>query len=74
MQVSDIVADERDFKQVYDPGHPDADEKGLVLMPNVNPVEEMANLVTASRSYEANLAALQTARQLATKSMEIGAK
>jgi len=74
VQVSDIVPDQRDFKQVYDPGHPDADEKGVVLMPNINPVEEMANLINASRSYEANLAALQTARQLATKSMEIGAK
>ncbi len=43
-------------------------------MPNINPVEEMANLMNASRSYEANLAALQTARQLALKSMDIGAK
>jgi len=74
VQVSDIVSDNRDFRQVYDPSHPDADEKGIVLMPNINPVEEMANLVNASRSYEANLAALQTARQLATKTMEIGAK
>jgi len=74
VQVSDIVSDNRDFRQVYDPSHPDADEKGIVLMPNINPVEEMANLITASRSYEANLAALQTAKQLANKSMEIGAK
>ena len=63
---------ERDFKQLYDPGNPDADEKGIVLMPNINPVEEMANLINASRSYEANLAALQTAKQLAMKSMDIG--
>jgi flagellar basal-body rod protein FlgC len=74
VQVVDIVSDKRDFKQIYDPGNPDADEKGIVLMPNINPVEEMANLVNASRSYEANLAALQTARQLALKTMEIGAK
>ncbi len=74
VQVTDIVSDQRDFKQVYDPGNPDADAKGIVLMPNINPVEEMANLITASRSYEANLAALQTSRQLALKSMEIGAK
>lgn len=74
VQVVDIVSDQRDFKQIYDPGNPDADEKGIVLMPNINPVEEMANLVNASRSYEANLAALQTARQLALKTMEIGAK
>ncbi|MGA2403645.1 MAG: flagellar basal body rod protein FlgC [Syntrophobacteraceae bacterium] len=74
VRVSDIVPDQRDFKQVYDPGHPDANAKGLVLLPNINPVEEMANLMNASRSYEANLAALQTARQLALKSMDIGAK
>jgi flagellar basal-body rod protein FlgC len=74
VQVVDIVSDQRDFKQVYDPGSPDADEKGIVLMPNINPIEEMANLVNASRSYEANLAALQTSRQLAMKSMEIGSK
>jgi flagellar basal-body rod protein FlgC len=74
VQVVDIVSDQRDFKQIYDPGNPDADEKGIVLMPNINPVEEMANLVNASRSYEANLAALQTAKQLALKTMEIGAK
>jgi flagellar basal-body rod protein FlgC len=74
VEVADIVPDRRDFKQVYDPGNPDADEKGIVLMPNINPVEEMANLVNASRSYEANLAALQTAKQLAVKSIDIGAK
>ena len=74
VQVSDIVSDNRDFREVYDPGHPDADAKGIVRLPNINPVEEMANLLNASRSYEANLAALQTARQLALKSMEIGAK
>jgi flagellar basal-body rod protein FlgC len=74
VKVSDVIADGRELKQVYDPGNPDADAKGIVLMPNINPVEEMANLVTASRSYEANLAALQTAKQLALKSLEIGAK
>jgi flagellar basal-body rod protein FlgC len=74
VEVSDIVSDKRDFRQVYDPGHPDADAKGIVLMPNINPVEEMANLINASRSYEANLAALQNARQLALKAMDIGAK
>ncbi len=74
VKVSDIVSDNRDFREVYDPGHPDADGKGIVRLPNINPVEEMANLLNASRSYEANLAALQTSRQLALKSMEIGAK
>lgn len=74
VKVDDIVPDRRDFKEVYQPGHPDADSKGLVRFPNINPVEEMANLVNASRSYEANLAALQTAKQLTIKAIEIGGK
>ncbi len=74
VEVADIVPDKREFRQVYDPSHPDADANGMVLMPNINPVEEMANLVNASRSYEANLAALQTAKQLAMKSIDIGSK
>lgn len=72
VQVADIVSDGRDFRQVYDPGHPDADAQGIVLMPNISPVEEMANLVDATRSYEANLAALNTSKQLALKALEIG--
>jgi flagellar basal-body rod protein FlgC len=74
VQVADVVPDGRDFKQVYDPGNPDANADGIVLMPNINQVEEMANLVNASRSYEANLAALQTVKQLSLKAIEIGAK
>jgi len=72
VHVADIVSDGRDFKEVYNPGHPDADDRGIVRMPNINPVEEMANLLIASRSYEANLAALNTARQLAVKAIDIG--
>lgn len=72
VSVTDIVSDGRDFREVYDPSHPDANENGIVLMPNINSVEEMANLVNASRSYEANLAALNMAKQLAMKAMEIG--
>jgi flagellar basal-body rod protein FlgC len=72
VSVTDIVSDGRDFREVYDPSHPDANENGIVLMPNINSVEEMANLVNASRSYEANLAALNMAKQLALKAMEIG--
>ncbi|MHC1726141.1 MAG: flagellar basal body rod protein FlgC [Syntrophobacteraceae bacterium] len=74
VQVTDILPDKRDFKQVNDPGHPDANENGIVFMPNVNPIEEMANLVNASRSYEANLAALQTAKHLSLKAIDIGSK
>lgn len=74
VQVNDIVSDGANFKKVYDPGNPEADTNGYVLKPNINPIEEMANLVDASRSYEANLAALQTAKNLALKSLSIGAQ
>jgi flagellar basal-body rod protein FlgC len=72
VRVTNIVPDGRDFKQVYDPGHPDANKEGVVTMPNISSVEEMANMVVASRSYEANLAALNNAKQMALKAIEIG--
>jgi flagellar basal-body rod protein FlgC len=71
-RVVEIVPDGRAFKTIHDPSHPDADEQGIVRMPNINPVEEMANLMIATRSYEANLAALNTAKQMAMKAIEIG--
>jgi flagellar basal-body rod protein FlgC len=72
VRVADIVSDGRDFRQVYDPGHPDANANGIVAMPNISSVEEMTNLVIATRSYEANLTALQNAKQMALKAIEIG--
>ncbi len=72
VRVNAIVPDGRDFREVYDPGHPDADAQGVVKMPNINSVEEMVNLVMASRSFEANLAAMNTAKQLALRALEIG--
>ena len=72
VRVTDIVPDGRNFKEVYDPGHPDANQKGIVAMPNISAVEEMANMVVASRSYEANLAALNNAKQMALKAIDIG--
>ncbi len=72
VRVAGIVPDGREFKQVYDPGHPDANDKGVVSMPNISAVEEMANMVMASRSYEANLAALNNAKHMALKALEIG--
>jgi flagellar basal-body rod protein FlgC len=71
VSVADIIPDGRDFKQVYDPGHPDADEKGMVAMPNISPIEEMTNLVMASRAYEANLAALNNTKRMALKALDI---
>ncbi len=72
VEVSAVVPDGRDFKLVYDPNHPDADANGMVRLPNINPVEEMANMLNAARSYEANLAALNTAKTLALKALELG--
>lgn len=72
VEVAAVVPDGRAFKMVYDPNHPDADANGMVRMPNINPVEEMANMLNAARSYEANLAALNTAKTLALKALELG--
>jgi flagellar basal-body rod protein FlgC len=72
VRVAEIVPDGRSFKEVYDPGHPDANQNGIVTMPNVSSVEEMANMVIASRSYEANLAALNNAKQMALRAIDIG--
>lgn len=72
VQVQEIVEDTRAPRMVYNPGHPDANAEGYVAMPNVNPVEEMANMISASRSYEANVTALNSAKQMAQKALEIG--
>lgn len=71
VRVSQIRDDQRPLTQVYMPGHPEADEKGLVTLPNVNVVEEMVDMMTASRSFEANLQVLQSARQMFLQSMRI---
>jgi len=72
VKVADIVPDGRNFKEVYDPSHPDADARGMVKYPNINPVEEMANLMEASRAYEANLTVLDTTKQMVIKALELG--
>jgi flagellar basal-body rod protein FlgC len=72
VRVANIVSDKRDFRQVYDPGHPDADANGVLQMPNITAVEEMTNMVIATRTYEANLTALTNAKQMALKAIEIG--
>ncbi len=72
-QVVDVVADERPDQLIYDPGHPDADpETGLVAMPNVNLVEEMVDMISSSRSYEANVTAMSSTKSMALKALEIG--
>lgn len=66
-----IVADDTPLRRVYDPGHPDADAEGYVTMPNVDSVTEMVDLIDASRAYEANLTAMQTAKTAFTKTIEL---
>lgn len=72
VRVSAIVEDNSDFQMVYDPEHPDADENGYVRMPNVNIIEEMVNMISANRSYEANVTAINTNKSMALKALEIG--
>ena len=72
VEVTGIVEDESPFKKVYNPGHPEADEKGYVSMPNVDIVTEMINLISASRAYEANVTALNNSKNMAMKALEIG--
>ncbi len=72
VQVTAIREDERPGRMVYNPSHPQADENGMVEMPNVNPVQEMANMISAQRSYEANATAIASATQMANKALELG--
>lgn len=71
VDVMGIVDDPTPPRRVYDPGHPDADPQGYVLMPNVNVPMEMADLMTAARAYEANAVALQTLRRSLERALEI---
>ncbi len=71
VKVKEVINDPSPFKRVYDPGHPDADKDGYVNMPNVNTVVEMVNLINATRSYEANIAAIDAAKNMALKALDI---
>jgi flagellar basal-body rod protein FlgC len=71
VQVAGIVEDQTPPRRVYDPGHPDADAQGYVSMPNVNPVTEMVDLISSSRAYEANVTAMQSAKTLFSKTLEL---
>ncbi len=72
VQVSQIVEDTTPPTMVYDPGHPDADKNGYVAMPNVNVIEEMTNMMMATRAYEASVAAFNMSKGMVIKSFEIG--
>jgi flagellar basal-body rod protein FlgC len=71
-QVSRIQKDLRPGTAIYQPDHPDADSKGMVQMPNVNIYEEMADMIVASRTYEANVAVFKNGRTMALQALSIG--
>jgi flagellar basal-body rod protein FlgC len=72
VRVAKITPDTRPPRMIYEPGHPDADANGMVAMPDINIHEEMADLIASSRSYEANLAVVKNARQMALQTLSIG--
>jgi flagellar basal-body rod protein FlgC len=72
VKVLNIVEDKRKAISKYEPGHPEANEQGYVEMPNINVIEEMVNMMMASRSFEANIAAINASKKMAVKALEIG--
>jgi flagellar basal-body rod protein FlgC len=72
VQVVSIHDDNRPPLLKYDPHHPDADEEGYVSMPNIKVVEEMVNMISASRSYEANVTAIKSTKEMVNQALEIG--
>jgi flagellar basal-body rod protein FlgC len=71
VKVTKITPVAGDFKRVHDPSHPDADEQGYLYLPNVNLVQEMVQMLNANRGYEANAAAIKTAKDMALRALEI---
>jgi flagellar basal-body rod protein FlgC len=72
VKVSSIIEDSAPAKRVYEPGHPMADGEGFITQSNVNVVEEMVNMMSASRSYQNNIEVMNTARQLLQKTLQLG--
>ena len=72
VKVSEILEDTTPFRRVFNPGHPHADDMGYVSFPNVDLVTEMANMMIAKRSYEANVSAISTIKRMALKALELG--
>lgn len=72
VRVTRVTTDRREPKIVHDPGHPDADAEGNVRLPDINVVEEMASMVTAMRSYEANAACVETVKRMYAKALQLG--
>jgi len=72
VKVLGVTADQRPFKQVYEPHHPDANDQGYVTYPDINVVEEMTNMMQAMRGYEANVQTIQAAKRMFQKALQIG--
>jgi len=72
VRVMGIVESQTPLRHEYQPGHPLADEEGYVFMPNVNVVEEMANMISASRSYQTNVEVMNTAKQMLMRTLSMG--
>lgn len=72
VEVSGIVEDQAAPRKVYEPGHPDANEEGYVFFPNISLMQEMVNLISASKAYEANITAINASKSLALKAIELG--
>jgi len=72
VRVDRTIEDESSLQRAYRPGHPEADTEGYVTLPNVNPMEEMVDMMIANRSYEANIAAMKSAKSMIAKALEIG--
>jgi flagellar basal-body rod protein FlgC len=70
--INDVRVDPRPPREIFNPAHPDAGPNGMLKIPNVNAVEEMTNLRNAQRSFEANLAAINISREMATRAMRVG--
>lgn len=72
VKVAAVIEDQSPFKRRYDPSHPDADAEGFVALPNIDTPEEMVNMLSASRAYQANLTAIGLIRELVQKSLDLG--
>ena len=72
VKVLGVTADKRPFQQVYDPSHPDANAQGYVTYPDINVVEEMANMMQAMRGYEANVQSIEAAKRMFQRAIQIG--
>lgn len=72
VRVTKIIEDQSDFKPVYNPEHPDANEQGYVMMPNVDPIKETIDMMAATRAYDANITVFNAVKAMAAKGLEIG--